>query len=136
MGELYYSLINYALDHDIAVHQAPLSPSQRPFSDTDSRIVVLNSNWPNLREIAFQLAHEISHILNGDNGVYYYSTDRSAQICEGDANRTALHIIVPMYFDGVEPENANLHRFMEDLQIPAWLEHEAHDIIADYYDRT
>ncbi|MDM5044600.1 hypothetical protein KNO49_01520 [Latilactobacillus sakei] len=28
---------------------------------------------------------------------------------------------------------ANLHHFMTDLAIPAWLEHEAHDIIAEYY---
>ena len=135
MGELYIQLINFAMAHDIGVRQEPLKPTQKPLSDSVGRYVVLNYNWPNKREIAFQLAHEIGHILDGDEGVYYYATDRSAQICEGDANRTALHILVPMYFEEIKPEDANLHQFMTDLAIPTWLEHEAYDVIADYYDR-
>lgn len=133
MGDLYIQLINFALAHNIGVRQVPLKPTQKPLSDSEGRYVVLNYNWPNKREITFQLAHEIGHILDGDEGVYYYATDRSAQICEGDANRTALHILVPIYFEEIKPEDANLHRFMSDLQIPSWLEHEAASIISDYY---
>ena len=133
MDSIYTQMINFALKNGIDLRGLPFKPYTKPKVDTISRVLIYNTTWHNQREIPFQIAHEIGHILNGDDGVYYYSTDRSAQICEGDANRTALHIIVPMYFDGVEPENANLHCFMEDLQIPIWLEHEAHDIIAEYY---
>lgn len=133
MNNITTQLINFALDHHIGVTFAPLKPTTTPKSDSDTQLIIMNSNWPNKREISFQLGHEIGHLLNGDEGVYYYATTRSKQICEGDANRTALHIIIPMYFEDIDPDQANVHQFMTDLQIPMWLEHEATEIISDYY---
>jgi Zn-dependent peptidase ImmA (M78 family) len=133
VGSILSQLINYAEEHNISIQMQPLKPHTKPKCNTELSMIIINSTWWNPREIYFQIAHEMSHIINGDEGVYYYSTDRSAQICEGDANRTALHIIVPMYFEDIDPDQANVHQFMTDLQIPVWLEHEATEIISEYY---
>jgi Zn-dependent peptidase ImmA (M78 family) len=133
MDDILFDVLNWGMAHGLNWTWLDMKPWTKPRADSDSMSIVLNRNWPNKREIAFQAAHEFGHLIDGDEGVYYYSTDRSQQICEGDANRTALHIIVPIYFANVEPEDANLHQFMADLAIPSWLEHEAHDVIAEYY---
>ncbi|WP_203664766.1 ImmA/IrrE family metallo-endopeptidase [Lacticaseibacillus sp. 53-4] len=97
-GEMLSRVVNWGMDHGVSWQWLDLKPWTKPRADSESKSYVLNRNWPNKREIPFQAAHEIKHILNGDDGVYYYSTDRSQQIFEGDANRGALKILVPIYF--------------------------------------
>lgn len=41
-----------------------LSPSTPPAAKPSKKRIVMNPNWHNAREIPFQFAHEIAHILN------------------------------------------------------------------------
>lgn len=133
MNDILTQVLNFAFNHGIGIELVPLKPWTAPKSDSDSRVIILNSNWHQPRELAFQAAHEIGHLLNGDQGVLYYATEPARQAAEGAANRTALSIIVPMYFAGKDPDEANVHEFMENMAIPCWLEDDAKDAIQTYF---
>lgn len=47
---------------------------------------MVNNRWHNKNEIPFQLAHEISHMLNGDEGSLYYCSPASHTKIERGAN--------------------------------------------------
>ena len=48
-----------------------LSPSTPPAAKPSKKRIVMNPNWHNAREIPFQFAHEIAHILNDDDTKKY-----------------------------------------------------------------
>lgn len=52
---------------------------------------------------------------------------------EAEANRTAFHILVPMYFADTEAEDANSQVFMDIFHIPDSLAGVAEDEIKNYY---
>ncbi|ERL64001.1 hypothetical protein L248_1648 [Schleiferilactobacillus shenzhenensis LY-73] len=89
---------------------------------------MLNSNWYQRNALPMHAAHEISHILNGDEGVLYYRNYYSKAGAEGAANRSAIKILVPLYFADVEPEDASSVQFVDALCIPGnlqdWIEEE------------
>ncbi|MCP9380341.1 hypothetical protein KBX72_15625, partial [Lacticaseibacillus paracasei] len=62
----------------------------------------------------------------------FYSKSRT----EGNANKRALSIVIPMYFKDLEADEANLFQFMNDLAIPSWLEDAASSSINSYYQRN
>lgn len=133
MDDILIQVLNYVFDHGIGIYIVKLKTWTRSKSDSDASAIVLNSNWHNPKELVFQAGHEIGHLVNGDRGVLYYATKPARQAAEGVANRTALKIIVPIYFSGSDPEDANVRDFMDDLAIPCWLEGEAPKIIHQYF---
>jgi hypothetical protein len=134
LDEFLGQVLNYGYHHDIGYLIEPMEdPLTPPVSDTANRVIILNANWPTPREMAFQAAHEFSHVLNGDVGQYHYATSPARNRVEAAANRRALSIVIPMYFDNVDPDCANYQEFMDNLAIPYWLEDEARHQITDYY---
>lgn len=132
MDDLLTKLLNYGMENGIGFNIEPLKPETPPLVDTERRVMVLNSNWRNQKELSMQVAHEIGHVMNGDVGTLHYSpcSDSSA---EAGANRYAIKLLVPMYFDDIDQEDANEDRFMKDLAIPTWLKDEAHKEILEFY---
>lgn len=127
------AVLNRALDYHVGFEIVPLSPEQSPVVDTRRRYIILNSNWPKPKELAFQAAHELGHILDGDVGHFAYSNGCADTKVEGNANRTALSIVVPIYFDEIEQADANVEQFMDELAIPSWLHDASQTAISDFY---
>ena len=137
MNEMLANVLNYAYDHNISYSMVPFDNSETPPTcDTELRLIVLNSNWYQPNEMAFQAAHECSHVLNGDRGKFKYSNFYFKSRTEGNANKRALSIVIPMYFNDLEADEANLFQFMNDLAIPSWLEDAASSSINSYYQRN
>lgn len=136
MDDILTQVLNYGFDRGIGIYMLQLKPWTKPQANSEANAIVLNTNWHNKKELAFQAAHEIAHLLDGDRGVLYYATKPAKTAAEGEANRTALKIVVPMYFADTDPEDANLHAFMSDLAIPCWLEDEARLTIHKHFEKT
>lgn len=132
MDDLLTKLLNYSMENRIGFNIEPLSPETPPLVDTGRRVMILNSNWRNQKELSMQVAHEIGHVINGDVGTLHYSpcSDSSA---EAGANRYAIKLLVFMYFENIDQEDANEEQFMDELAIPAWLKDEAHKEILKFY---
>lgn len=52
---------------------------------------------------------------------------------EAEANLTAFHILVPMYFADTEAEDANSQNFMDAFHVPEPLVNMAEDEIRSFY---
>ncbi|WEA58311.1 ImmA/IrrE family metallo-endopeptidase [Pediococcus pentosaceus] len=96
MNDLITYLCNYAFDHGIGyeLDSKTFKPSDSSFSNKEASMVFINMNWPNKNEIPFQLAHEISHIINGDCGSNNYSAGSVYSKEEYNANKKAIHILL------------------------------------------
>lgn len=97
------------------------------------RTVIMNRKWRNKKEIPFQIAHEMSHILNDDSGILYYTTSANMTKAEGGANAKALEILSTYYFLDIPQETANVDDFMNEFQIPTYLRDMAIAVIKDFY---
>jgi hypothetical protein len=133
--EILVYLINYCNDrgwHLMITDQ--LSPYTPSTSNSATKSIMVNSNFHIKRQVPYQFAHEIHHVEAGDSNILYFSLQKAG--IEGAANRAAVKMLVPLYFDGVEPELARVDNFMEAFAIPGnmrdWCEHD----ISDFYART
>ncbi|WCG36369.1 ImmA/IrrE family metallo-endopeptidase [Companilactobacillus farciminis] len=101
-----------------------------PFTNT----IVINENWYKPEQLSFQLAHELGHLINKDmtNVCLYFSPSKSG--IEGNANRTAIRLLLPIYLDGKDKEQVNITKFMGDLDMPHYLEDMVEKEILNYYD--
>ncbi|APX73143.1 ImmA/IrrE family metallo-endopeptidase [Companilactobacillus allii] len=134
INEITSSLMNLAFDNHISViMEDKFSPYTPAAVDTKTKIIVINNNWHIQNQIPFQLAHEIGHVLNGDGfkACLYFSPAKNG--IEGHANKTAIHLLVPLYFENIEYTYANAVRFMEAFNIPLYLENTVITEIKTYY---
>lgn len=125
MNDIVTDLFNYALSSGINVYLEPdLSPTTPSFADTESGSIFINSNNFNRRQLAFQVAHEIAHILNGDKSSHYlgFNSIFSDPKVELSANRTAISMLIPYYADERNIEQLNSDEFMKTFEIPTHLE--------------
>lgn len=79
-------------------------------ADLETRRIMANPNWHIPRQLPFQLGHEITHILNEDSNMLYFTPSKSG--IEGNANRGAISLLVPMYFENVDASLARVDDFM------------------------
>lgn len=110
-----------------------LSPSTPPAAKPSEKRIVMNPNWHNEREIPFQFAHEIAHILNDDdtNWVYYYQgVHNGTSKLEYETNRFAIKIVLS-YFDQDMIEY-NPIRFMQAFAIPNHLSNVVNEELGAY----
>ncbi|QFR62529.1 hypothetical protein LH991_16330 [Schleiferilactobacillus harbinensis] len=134
ISDLLGQVLNIAYDNDIAVIMRPFHhPDTPPCADCETRTIILNSNWREHNALPMHAAHEVEHILNGDTGTLYYHNCYAKYGSEGAANRGAVGILVPLYFADVEPEDANLFQFMDNLCIPSSLESWVNSTIQNFY---
>ena len=95
----------------------------------------MNLNWHRPAEISFQLAHEISHILNGDETdiCFYHATFTGKHSVEYKANTGAVKLMVPFYCQGVPKETINVYDFMESYEVPSYLDNVVRVEVHNYY---
>lgn len=93
MDDIISWLANYAFDHGIGVTMSTdLSPDCPSFALANPKNIVINLNWSPRAEIPFSMAHEIGHVINGDNG-HYQLTSVAHSKAEHDANIIAFQIL-------------------------------------------
>ena len=133
MNDFLIRVLNYGFVHGIAYEATTLlSPVTPCAANPYYKRIVINLRFHNQSQLPFQAAHEIQHVLNHDEGVlYFHPTTKCAM--EAAANRGAVDILVPMYFDGIDPEDANVTRFMDAFAIPGNLTDTCTASIRDWY---
>lgn len=123
MEEARDYLLEQAAKYHIAVKWAHLSPITPPGSSYRYRSVVMNLDWHHPSEIVFQFAHELSHVIHGDQGdiVYYHASFTGKESVEYKANVGAVRLLVPFFCQETNQENANQERFMKAFDVPSYL---------------
>ncbi|WP_103751724.1 hypothetical protein [Lactobacillus panisapium] len=72
MSNLIAWLYSYAFKHKIGVLQIFTKPEYSSLSDKSKRLIIININWKNKKELPFIIGHEIGHILAGEPGLSNY----------------------------------------------------------------
>ena len=136
MDEMTWNLCQVAADNHIDVQwSGVLSKYTPPACNIHTRIICMNYNWHRPKEIAFQLAHEISHIINGEaeDICFYTATFTGKASVEYKANVGAVELMIPYYCDGVDKEIINVNDFEQTYLIPSYLDPVVREQIAEYY---
>lgn len=136
MNDAIWYLLGVASNYHIDVQWAGvLSPYTPPACRLDTRIVCMNSNWHRPGETAFQLAHELSHIINGDSGdaCFYDASFTSKSSVEYKANVGAVKLLVPFYCQDTHQENINVCNFEVKYDIPGYLSGVVNEEVKKYY---
>ncbi|MCG0639224.1 hypothetical protein IMAU10585_01917 [Lactiplantibacillus plantarum] len=117
-------LMQYAWDHGISCILTDKLDAYTPSSaKPENNIVLINLKWHNPSEIAFQMAHELGHVINHDEGILYFSSFSNKSKYERMANLEALKILIPIYLSEVDTYADNsVMPFMEKFGIPKRLE--------------
>lgn len=133
MDQIITDLLNYAMDHNISlIISRDLSPYTPSAVDTQMRKIIFNANWYNRKQLAFSLAHEIGHILNGDSSVKpLYFTPNKTKL-EYEANTTAIRLLLPYYLEDREKSHIKSYDFMDGFGIPPYLEDTVIEMIKNY----
>lgn len=128
-------LLEKAQEYHIDVKWAHLSPITPPGSSFEYRSVVMNLDWHRPSEIIFQFAHELSHVIHGDQGdvFYYHACYTGKESVEYKANVGAVKLLVPFFCQETERENANPYRFIKMFNVPTYLFNVVSREIKDYY---
>lgn len=110
-----------ASDLGIKVGWLPLDEYTPPCASVTYNKIVMNTNWHNPNELAFQLAHEIAHIQNHDDCemAFYHASYSSQERMEREANLGAIKLLLPIFKDmGYE---SNPVTFMQVFNVPGYL---------------
>lgn len=112
-----------------------LSPYTPPSASFEHRCIVMNPNWHNKFEFTFQLAHEMAHILRGDEiDVCFYDTSFTNKSgIEYKTNLMAVKLLTPFYCGETEKEDANVYNFMNSYCIPKYLDGAIKEEFIGYY---
>lgn len=122
MNNIVSDLYTLALKNNIEVKTTDeLSPQTTATCDTETRRIVINLKYWNKKQIPLQIAHEISHILNGDHSrtVLYFTPSKNK--IESSANETAISILAPYYLNDRPDDYVSVDEFMEMFAIPEHL---------------
>ncbi|WP_334328407.1 ImmA/IrrE family metallo-endopeptidase [Companilactobacillus sp. HBUAS59699] len=135
MDKITTDLINTAMKNGYGVEIThEMNPRTTALTSYKHKKIIINSNYYLQKQIVFQFAHEVGHVLNGDasnNPLYYTPTKYKI---EGAANRHAIDLLITYYFNNVPKEDANVVNFMESFEIPNRLSKMAIEEIAQFYD--
>ena len=112
-----------------------LSPYTPPSASFEHRCIVMNPNWHNKFEFTFQLAHEMAHILRGDEiDVCFYDTSFTNKSgIEYKTNLMAVKLLTPFYCGETEKEDATVYNFMDSYCIPKYLDGAIKEEFIGYY---
>ena len=126
MDNILTDLLIYALkDQHIRVAMSPEFTLDAPSAvKTKSKIIILNTNLSNKDQLPLQLAHEIGHVVNGDEAStpLHFGDQAVDYSMELSANRFAVDMLIPYYLDDRDREHVNVTEFMNIFVIPAHLE--------------
>ena len=133
MNNVITYLFNLAFDTGISFIWTDKLKSNTPScAIPEMNKIIINSSWHNQNELPFQIAHEIAHVLNRDEGVLYYSSYSSHSKTEANANNKAIDILLK-YVDETSELSGNYSAFMEVYGIPYLLEENVKRSYAIYY---
>ena len=106
------------------------SPSHAAVAATEGILTMLDDE-----EIRGVLAHEMSHIINGDDSdfVFYNASFTGKQSVEYKANVGAVKLLVPYYYQDIEKENANVYDFINQFDVPSFLAGVVREQTKEYY---
>lgn len=122
-NEVINYLLGLAWDKHIGITlRKDMGPATPSIADADTRNIIINMNWQRKKELPFQIAHEISHILNKDSGVLYFTTYANKSKIERNANLTAVDLLID-YSDSIGANQVNVVQFMEQFGIPPEMEY-------------
>jgi len=122
MDKILTYFLNYAFDHGFSFTYTNLMSLDAPsLSRSSTHEIVINTNISNEHELPFIMAHEISHLLNHDVGVLYYSTTASRSKIEQSANSRAVDLLLE-YAHETDTYTGNYVQFMEQFGIPSKFE--------------
>ena len=130
MEEIINWLLNYAYDHGIGVvvfHRAPNIPSMASVPDN---MIAINMCWEPKSEIPFSIAHEIGHILSGDNG-HFLPTKTAQSQAERRANHQAVKILMK-WADSHDVEVTTPQHFSECFGVPNTLSDSINEEFGEY----
>lgn len=117
-SEIEDCLFKLATNNDITICEADDLESSTPDTAiTSIKVIVMNINFATCSSYLYRLAHELSHILYGDQelqGVYNFS-----EFGKRGEELKAHHNAVKLLLTIKRPNNAA--NFMDFYQIPAWL---------------
>lgn len=132
-NDMLQRVLQYGFDHGVGFeltdHLDPYTPSA---SNPETGWIMINMNWHEPQQLPLHAAHEIEHVLHQDPKELYFFSNAKTRI-EGEANRDALNILVPIYFADIDEDEANLDQFMEALDIPPYMEDAARSTIEQFY---
>lgn len=130
MNDIVSDLYTLALKNNIEVKTTDeLSPQTTATCDTETRRIVINLKYWNKKQIPLQIAHEISHILNGDHSrtVLYFTPSKNK--IESSANETAISILAPYYLNDRPDDYVNVNEFMEMFAVPEHLRYVVTEVL-------
>ncbi|MDT7012828.1 ImmA/IrrE family metallo-endopeptidase [Levilactobacillus namurensis] len=126
MNDIMTALMNQAfLKYKIRIILSSEAGSYTPsVTHTESRTIIINTNWHDKKQIPLQMAHEMGHIINGDKATrpVYFSAMQTDYPMELEANRTAIKLLLPFYLRDKETESVNSQEFMDAFSVPTHLE--------------
>ena len=125
-----------AMDYHIDVKWTDdLNSFTPPACSVLTRKILMNRKWHKPISIAFQLAHEMSHIINGDDSdfVFYNASFTGKQSVEYKANIGAVKLLVPYYYKDIEKENVNIYGFINHFDVPSFLTNVVREQTKEYY---
>ena len=118
--------INYKISDELDSSIPDISvPSQRK--------IIINANYDTNVEVAFRLAHEISHVMLGnyeENCVYQFSIGTRKR-SEHEANENAVKILGKFVYADTPVEYRNYVNFMNEFGLPSSFESMVRDIIEE-----
>ncbi|WP_273931915.1 ImmA/IrrE family metallo-endopeptidase [Lacticaseibacillus paracasei] len=132
-SDMLREVLNYGFDRGVGAELTyKLKPYTPSVSNPETRWIAVNMNWHEPKQLPYQAAHEIMHVLHQDPAcLYFYSASKNS--IEGEANIGGIHILVPLYFTDIDKEDANLNQFMKAFDIPASMEDAASEAIKGFY---
>lgn len=115
---------------------SPITPPCASYQTGKKSVIIMNPNWHNKNDFIFQLAHEISHIIRGDESdlCFYNTSYRNKASIEFQTNLEAIKLLIPFYCKETKKENANVYQFIESFGIPTHLSEVAQSQLIKYYE--
>lgn len=133
MKEVIEYLLNFAFNKGFGfILTDKLKATTPSCANPTKNKIIVNMNWHNQNELPFQLAHEIGHMLNGDEGILYYSSYSSRSKIERNADNKAIDLLFS-YCLNMDEVTINYNDFMKYYGIPNYLEENVRQRYANYF---
>ena len=133
---IYDQVIDYGRSLGIVCYDTDgLKPETPSNANPAINAIIINLNTPNKRHLPYEAAHEIEHVVLEHHGVCTFDgRDVSGQ--EGEANRGAIDLLVPMYFEDRPQESADVYQFMDALAIPGTMRDYVEEAVCTFYHQS
>lgn len=117
MDNVLKYLLNYALENKIGFITIPnAEPDWIPVAIPEKRLILVNMQWHNKKELPFMVAHELGHIMN-EQPCSQYSSNTLLLKAERAADNFAIGLLIKY----CQEDNISFndpYNFMEQFAIP------------------